>query len=393
MTRHIYKILFGVLLLGCKKPYNPPAISSPNSYLVVEGVINSGSDSTFIKLSRTVNIAAANATTPLSGAVVTVQGDQNTSYPLREATPGTYVSAGLNLDNTHSYRLNINTGAEQYASDYVPVLNSPPIDSVGYTFTANSLNIYSNTHDATNTVNYYRWDYQETWIYRSIYDSGFISNGDTVLARTPAQQIYTCWPSDTSSTIILNSSAKLSRAVILDNPIVSLPSNSDKIGYEYSILVRQYALTAGAYIFWQNIKQNSEQLGSIFDPQPSQINGNIHSVSNLNEPVIGYISVGSTTSKRIFIHTQQLPAWLPAPSTLGCMLKSCLYNTVDPSSKMVVNQVNEFINYDRGASIGPLIPVDAIEQPGSPILGYTASSTECVDCTLHGPNRQPSFWQ
>jgi hypothetical protein len=373
---------------GCRKPYNPPAIASPNSYLVVEGVIVNGSGPTTIKLSRTVNLSAINVNNPVSGAAVTVQGSQNVSYPLKETTPGTYVSALLNLDNTQSYRLSINTGSEQYVSAYVPVLNSPTIDSVGYTTTANSLNIYSNTEDPTNTVKYYRWDYIETWIYHSTFYSSYISNGDTVLTRTVAQEINTCWPSDTASTIILNSTAKLSKAVIAGNPITSIASTSQKIADEYSIFVRQYALTADAYTFWQNMKQNSEQLGSIFDPQPSQINGNIHSVSDPNEAVIGYISVGSVASKRIFIYNQQLPAWLPPQQQCG--VTNCLYSFLDNS--VVINQVDEFINYDKGAA-DPLIPVDVITTPAGVILGYTASTPACVDCTLYGPNVQPSFWQ
>ncbi len=41
-------ILFIIAAVSCKKMYNPPAINSPSSYLVVEGVVNSGHDSTFI---------------------------------------------------------------------------------------------------------------------------------------------------------------------------------------------------------------------------------------------------------------------------------------------------------------------------------------------------------
>ena len=52
-----------VIVYSCRKPYNPPAIASPPSILVVEGVIT-GSDSTFITLSRTVNIAALNTNNP-----------------------------------------------------------------------------------------------------------------------------------------------------------------------------------------------------------------------------------------------------------------------------------------------------------------------------------------
>jgi len=61
---------------SCKKPYLPPAINSPNSYLVVEGAINSGSGPTTIKLSRTVNLSNKITVNPVTGAVLTVESDQ-----------------------------------------------------------------------------------------------------------------------------------------------------------------------------------------------------------------------------------------------------------------------------------------------------------------------------
>ena len=386
-------LIFLILAAGCKKPYNPPAISSPGSYLVVEGIINSGADSTDIKLSKTVNLASSSAVNPVLHAIVSVQSDQNVTYPLTETTNGNYVSAGLNLNSANKYRLSIKTATEQYYSDYVPVLNSPPIDSVSYTITGNGINIYSATHDPTNTVKYYRWDYQETWIIHSAYGSYFKSNGDTVLGRDLINdQIYTCWASDTSSTIVLGSSAGLSKAVISGNPITSVASTSEKLSTEYSILVRQYALTGDAYSFWTNIKKNNEQLGSLFDSQPSQINGNIHSATYPTEAVIGYLSVGSTSSQRIFVRNQQLPAWIAPNPYPSCQLDTEYYKYLPPGSKIYVNEVNEFINYDKGAVV-VLIPVNAVGPPGQPPTGYSASTPQCVDCTLRGTNKQPSFWQ
>jgi len=322
-----------VIFAACKKPYSPPAITSPGSYLVVEGVINNGTDSTIIKLSRTVNLSSNSVNNPVTGATVLVQSNQNTSYPLIENKPGTYSCPGLNLNNSYQYRLSISTGSEQYQSDYVPVLNSPPIDSVGYAIASNGLNIYSNTHDPTNMINYYRWDYQETWVYHPDLASGYVSNGDTVLARTPAQQEYYCWPSDTSSTIILNSSARLSKAVIIDNPITFVASTSQKLGD---------------------------------------------------------ISAGSVASKRIFIHNQQLPAWLPTPLYL-CKVDTFYYGAV--IGNQVVNQVNEFLNYDKGTGDDSYIPINALSNPLGIIIAYTASSPECTECNLFGPNVEPSFWQ
>jgi hypothetical protein len=406
---YIYVVLVsGMAVTSCRKPYDPPAVSATNSYLVVEGVINAGSDSTFIKLSRTVKVSNKIVTNPEAGATLTVEGDQNTSYPLTEISKGNYASPGLNLDNSHKYRLRIKAAnGKQYLSDFEVVLNSPPIDSVSYdikgALTQPGVNIYVSTHDPSNKVVYYRWDYQETWIINSYFPSYFKSNGDTVLGRNLiTDNITDCWQSDTSSSIVLGSSAKLTQNVISNQPVISIPSYSEKVGDKYSIQVRQYALSVDAYNFYVNIKKNNEQLGSIFDALPSDIEGNIHSVSNPNEPVIGYISIGSTTSKRIFISNSSLPSWKKDTSFYaGChlafdapKLPCCLYGPGGTGG-----QVDEYINYNPNkyninGLTDPLIPIDAIVlHPGTPPLGYTASTKDCVDCTVRGSNKKPAFWQ
>ena len=382
-------------MASCKKPYLPPVINAPGSYLVVEGVIAGSGAPTTIKLSYTVNLSNTTIANPASKAVVTVENDQNGTYQLAETTPGTYVLAGLALDNSRKYRLSIKTADnKQYLSDFVPVVNSPAIDSVGFQITNNGLNIYSNTHDPQNNTHYYRWDYQETWIFHSTYFSAYKSNGDTVLARNLAtDNVYQCWASDTSSTIIINSSAKLASDIISGNPITSIPSNSEKIGIKYSILVNQYALTGDAYAFWTNLKKNTEQLGSIFDAQPSQINGNIHCISNPAEAVIGYVSAGNVATKRIFITSAQLPNWLPTNPYPNCVLDTFLYVYSPPGGGPPQNQVNEYLNYNKGA-LAPSIPVEAIQPPlAAKPIGYSAALPECVDCTLRGTNKQPSFWK
>lgn len=132
MKRAVCLLILTIIIItgGCRKPYTPPAIALAGSYLVVEGVINSGADSTIIKLSKTVKLSSVTAINPVTGAAVAVQNDQGVAYPLTETTQGNYVSAGLNLSSSHNYRLSIKTSNEQYYSDYVPVLNSPPIDSI-----------------------------------------------------------------------------------------------------------------------------------------------------------------------------------------------------------------------------------------------------------------------
>ncbi|MEO3403262.1 DUF4249 family protein [Mucilaginibacter sp. CAU 1740] len=68
-------IISGCFEAGCKKPYTPAIINSDNSYLVVEGVINSGNDSTIISLSKTVKIADTARVNPVNGYTVTVESE------------------------------------------------------------------------------------------------------------------------------------------------------------------------------------------------------------------------------------------------------------------------------------------------------------------------------
>jgi hypothetical protein len=396
---------------SCKKIYDPPAISAPASYLVVEGVINSGGDSTFIKLSRTVGLQGKVSASPELHAIVTVEGDQNSSYPLTETGNGIYSCRGLNLDSTHKYRLNIKTtSGKQYASDYEEVLNSPPIDSISFdtkgTALGPGLNIYANTHDPSGKVRYFRWDYQETWIIHPYYESYYVSNGDTVLLRDLTKDnIYTCWQNDTASTIVLGTTARLTHSVINKNTIVTIPSDEEKLGDRYSIIVHQYALSAGAYIFFSTLKKNTEQLGSIFDAQPSQIPGNIHCLSDPSEHVLGYISTGSISAQRIFIHKSQLPFAWTYPQVYDCTPGSgqydfdfrlgtlCCYYAL-PYDGTYVNQVDEYINFLKdGGNNNPFIPLKAIQLPGHPPTGYTAATRECSDCTVRGSNKKPPFWQ
>ncbi len=396
--RYLYFILM-VVSVSCKKLYNPPAISAPGSYLVVEGVINNGPDSTIFKLSHTVNLASKITLNPLTGAVLTIESDQNALYPLTETRKGNYGIGSLQLDNTRKYRLRIKTADDEYLSDFVPVINAPLVDTVNFNVESKGIQINVGTHDAVNNTKYYRWDYQETWVFHSYYQSGYVSNGDTVVERLfPANEVYNCWGNDTSSTIILGSSAKLSQNIITNNPLTFVSSTSEKLGTKYSIIVREYALTADAYKFWQILKTNTEQLGSIFDAQPSQINGNIHSTKNPSDAVIGYVSAGTVTSKRIFITDQQLPGWVPAQPYPNCSLDSIYLQYKPAGATVAVNQENVYFNYHHLANPqDALIPVAAIIviPPIGPelIIGHTGAQPECVDCTLRGTNKQPVFWK
>jgi hypothetical protein len=396
MKRSIFKIsfivlLFTMLITDCTKPYTPPVIKAVTGYLVVEGVINAGNNAaSAFKLSRTINLDSTTKA-PVVNAQVTIQGKDNTSYTLTGNPEGIYTSAPLQLSGTGQYRIYIKTSnGEEYSSDYEAVKITPTIDTVSHVIEGNGVQLNLNTHDPGNNTRYYRWDFSETWEFHTMYDSEYISNGDTVLARPASEQVYYCFASDSSTSILLGSSAKLVQDIILTAPIAFVPATSEKIEKEYSIIVHQYALSSDAYNFWANLKKNTEQLGSIFDAQPSQINGNIHCITNPNEPVIGYISASTIQSKRIFIDSSTLPNWKTV-YPYNCGLDTTLFRKYIPGGG-IIYQEDLYFNYLKGAAGTDYLPITAIFDQVTGPIGHTRSTTFCADCTIRGTTQFPAFW-
>lgn len=372
------------VMVACRKPYSPRVINSPKSYLVVEGVINT-TDTTTIKVSRTVNISNAHTTNPIA-ANVSIESDIGETYPLYQTAAGVYTLAGIQLDSKHKYRLNLTTldNENQYRSDFVAVKDAPAIDSVGFNLTGKGIQIYTNTHDPANNTRYYRYDYVETWRFHSAYSSSWKSDGTGIVPRPPEEQIFYCFKSDASSSIVLGSTARLSQDLLFQTPITSVEATSEKLGIKYSILVKQYALTADAYKFWETLRKNTEQLGSIFDAEPTQLAGNIHNINDNSDVVIGYISAGAVATKRIFIANEKLPSNFYPVYPYQCSLDSAFYDQAQSHA----NTVQLYMIH------GSLIPVSAFYNASGPApIGFVGSSALCVDCTLRGTTKQPDFWQ
>ncbi|MFB9841901.1 DUF4249 domain-containing protein [Mucilaginibacter ginsenosidivorans] len=391
MRKVIFISLTIITWFGCKKPYLGPAASSDTAatgFLVVEGTINTGADSTIIRVSRTVPLGSARRSEPVTDATMMVESDAGGSYGLPSYGNGYYKTVALNLSASNKYRLRVLTpDSKEYASDFVTVKNSPPIDSITYRLDNTGVKLYVNTHDPENKTTYYKWSYIETYIIHADYVSTVKLVHvpfDTVVLRSLDEYVYQCWKNDSSVNVILGSSAKLKEDVISQSQLTYVNTGDEKMRTRYSILVKQDALTAEGFNYWQNLKKNTEQLGSVFDAQPSELQGNIHCITNPSEPVIGYISAGSTSQLRIYIDNSELPTW-PVPAS-ECTEKGYLFHDHDSAGRPTT-PVRDFIY------TGQIFVTGVIQPPGSVILGYTGvEDRACADCTLRGSNKRPSFW-
>jgi hypothetical protein len=364
-------LLFMLTTVACIKPFQSPHAARDLGYLVVDGTIQIGSPST-IKLSRTKNISDDISNIPELNAKLFIETEGGQVFNFKQDSAGIYTSVGNPVSFDQKYRLRIETkDGGRFASDFVEAKQSPPIDSVNWKEN-NEVYIYVNTHDPSNKTKYYRWEYEETSQYQTFYESyGDFIDGQIVFL-TPEQMKHVCYQGWKSTDIILGTSAALTEDVIKSQLVTIVPNDNSKIRVRYSILVKQYALTAEAYEYWQQLKQNSEQTGNIFDPQPSQLVGNIHDLDDPARPVLGYISATSISEKRIFIRILELQHRQTEDKGNACDEKVI---SPEQAAEFLTNRNKYRIAFFvSGGGIGIAKPL-------------------CVDCTLQGGvTTKPDFW-
>ena len=95
-------------LVACKEKFALPESVENKNYLVVEGFIDSGNDSTFIKLSRTVTPGDTAVIKTEPGAEIKIEGENGDLFYLNEIRPGVYAAPPLPLNPSAKYRVNIN---------------------------------------------------------------------------------------------------------------------------------------------------------------------------------------------------------------------------------------------------------------------------------------------
>ena len=371
-------LLAGGLLLGsCIDPYSPNVPEAAQSYLVVDGFLNS-QGSTVIKLSRTLGLAASTTVPVEAKATVYIQDDAGTRYALVESPAGTYTSPVQTLNPSRQYQLRITTAKNRtYASDLVPVKNTPPIDKLRWQPDGPGVQIYVSAHDASNNTRYYRWDYTETWQYTSAFQSNleYVKTSNTIRDRT--DDIYHCWRSQPSTTVRQSTTAKLSQDVVADFPLLLLPFD-ERLRIKYSILVQQYAQTQTEYDYWELLRKNTEAIGTINDPLPTQLTGNVHCLTDAAEVVLGYVGAHSMTQQRLFIDYYDLPK--PRPLIYNDSYSRCTIDTV-----LLKDATTLF-------KVGGYVPIVNLYNQAGFLFGYSVSGPECVDCRLRGTNVKPSFW-
>lgn len=367
-----------LLFSNCVQEFDPPRQGYEN-LLVVEAFLSNDQSPFEVKLSRSVPIDTSIFVAE-QGAAVTLSSNQGEQFELQESSPGIY-SAGSPLDAQVGvgYQLHIQTrNGKQYISDEVTMRATPPIEQVSWQFEEKpgtgkkGVQVYVDAFDPTGDSKYYLWSWDETWEFTTPFDSYLDYVDEEIVLRE--ERINRCWKFDRSTSIDIATTKNLTEDRVSKYPLHYVDDESDRLGKRYSILVKQYSLSEQAYNYWKELQKITENLGTLFDPQPSTVVGNIHSQNDDQEIVLGYFDASTVSEKRIFITRGELPP---------LVLPNYYYYCTDS----IVNEGEIPAMVEAGYW---LVDETINEVTGFP--AYTMSIPSCIDCTLYGTNQKPDYW-
>ncbi len=366
-----------LLFSSCIKEFEPSRLGYEN-LLVVEAFLSDGDEPFEVRLSRSTPIDTT-AFLPESGASVDLITEAGETYELFQVTVGIYrTTAPVYPEVGNQYKLSIRTGSgNQYESEYVVMRPTPDIETISTQFKEESpgnkrgVQFMVSTSDPNNNTWYYRYEFNETWTFRTPYDSYLVWENDSI--KTRGENINTCWKSSSSTSVITTTSTALTSDVISDFPIVFVSTETDRLKIRYSLNVRQYSLSEASYNFWKELEKVTESLGTLFDPQPSTVEGNIYNINNPDELVLGYFDAAAVKEMRIFVNSSDFPA-----SSYPNYYSTCTDSTVSGG------QIPEMM------LSGYILVSETITETGFP--GFLMSFPYCIDCRLTGTNVKPDFW-
>jgi hypothetical protein len=210
----------------------------------------------------------------------------------------------------------------------------------------------------------------ETFEYHSAYPIEWYYDGKIHHVYPPDFSRMICWRTALVKNIFTLNTTNLTQNKYSRFPLHLVDNyTSRRLEYGYSLLIRQYALSEAAFVYWDKIKLISNQEGGLYERQPLAVKGNMHNLTNPDQEVLGFFGATSVKSKRIFVSPiANLPILYDPHCEVGTVLKNGL-KQINPAAYPAY-LYGDKNNYEN-----------------------VVIRTECVDCLkLGGKPVKPLFW-
>ncbi|WP_075349438.1 DUF4249 domain-containing protein [Algoriphagus marinus] len=319
MKRYIY--LFLLLLTACIDPYETE-VEQGQQYLTIDGTITSVAQVHRVRLTRgdTYGSIFQGLIRPVTGATVIVRDNLGEVTFLEEneedrgyyETPATFAAV---VGRSYSLQIQLVDG-KVYTSFPEKVEAAPLIKSLGYQSQripvegevndASGVQLIVDIDDPADQNNFYYFRNSEaTYVLETRPDLYTTPPPD----RSPAPKdcCFTCFQTETvgNQSYFISSDDNFNG---LSTRLIAgfIPDNGRRFVNTYRIDLRQLNVSQEAYRFLRLVKQQSEISGSVFDPPPANIRGNMISLDDPEEVVLGFFIAAGESKKRVYIKNSDL---------------------------------------------------------------------------------------
>jgi hypothetical protein len=253
----------------------------------------------------------------INDAQVSILDDLGDSTACLSTGLGTYLSADPQFIGTigRSYRLKVNlSNGKTYVSRPETITPVPGIDSVTAAYDSTSiyyvrptqLILSVNFRDPPSNSNYYRWTSlgyfpRKSW--------GFPCTTGSPPCTDPFMcSCYAlCEQLQYDNQVNVLSDQFIEGHEIRDQPVYYSPVYWKGIHY---VQIKQSSISQQAYEFWEQYLNQTNRTGSILDPLPAPLIGNIYNQADTTDIALGLFSGSATITKKVIIIPDFLQTYL-----------------------------------------------------------------------------------
>jgi hypothetical protein len=303
MKRYIFVTVISICTLAsCIEEVNVP-IRYEAGTLVVEGLITTAPPPYRVRLSYTGEFDYGSqipASLLIKDAKVSISDDAGNSTSL-VVLNNDYQTTNLNFRGVvgRSYTLTVELpGGGKYVSKPEKILPVPPIDKVYHEFEnienlydaksdpyqPDGYRLYVDLKDPATERNYYRWT-----------ATGYSRRATTgepcpFFCFPPCKCNTSCFVQADNNALNVLSDAQVNGNAVRRRAVYFSPLYTT--GNHY-VEIAQYSMSREAFQFWLRYQEQSTRTGSIFDPIPAPIEGNIVNAANPNDLALGYFGASA----------------------------------------------------------------------------------------------------
>ena len=295
-------LLLSVLFTSCIDEIRLD-IYSETQFLVVDGQITDSLQEHTIKVNYSANIGSGLdiVRPPVIGAQVRVLDHNGNSFDFAESSPGTYTRF-MKGEPGHTYHVEVVTAEGKAIRSHPATLHKaptllPPTTRVieQLTISPTGRNIYDNRLSLEMNADLSEMDERPFLRWRV---SGEYEFGEDYPGIIDRKICYVKNNLDFNIIKVFDTS-ELPGSELKNEPFL-VTKYDHRFFYMYCFQLFQYAITEDEYEYWLRVRDIVNIDGSLFDPPPGTVTGNLFNANDPEDQILGYFSVAGVSSMRHF---------------------------------------------------------------------------------------------